>query len=98
MDCKGRPSPKMKVRKRILNPIESHTRVEVTTKRDGLILIDPNPKLFTNEMGLVAVGVANVAQDKLFKVLVANFGATQVELCSLPAISNRLRTRQTLCN
>lgn len=53
-------------------------------KLDSLILFEQNPKLFNNEMYLVADGVDNVADDKPFQILVSNFGSTQIELCPIP--------------
>lgn len=43
-----RPSQKSKVTKRMVIQPYSQTWVEVTTKNKGLILFDPDPKLFTN--------------------------------------------------
>lgn len=50
MDIKGRPSPKIQVTKRIVVKPDAKKLVEVTIKHSGLILVDPDPKLFTNQM------------------------------------------------
>lgn len=90
MDGKGRPSTKIKVTKRIVVQSDTQTWVEVTSNRDGLILFDPDLKRFTKTMCLVAAGVPNVAGDKRFKILVANFASTLVELS--PRKAQPLRT------
>lgn len=79
-------SPKIQVTKLIVLQPYTQTLVEVTSKRDGLMLVDPDPKLFTNQMCLVSAGVANVSSEKPFQVLFANFGRTPIGLCPLQAI------------
>lgn len=81
MTGKGRPSPRIHVTKRILIQPDTKTWVEVLTKHNGLILADPDPKLFTNQMCLVAAGVANIASDKSFKVFVTILWSTPIEPC-----------------
>lgn len=80
MDGKGRSSPKMQVTKRIVVPPEAQKCVEVVTKHESKILVYPDSKLFTNQMSLVAAGVANVRRDEPLKALVTNFGSTPIEL------------------
>lgn len=73
--------------------MQSDTRnwLKVLTKHKGLILVNADPKLFSKQMYLVIAVVASVASDKNFKVIVANFRSTAIELCP-----DRLSPRHTL--
>ena len=51
----------------------SQTWVDVTTQVNGLILVQPKPKLYDTHNCLAGTGVAQVQSDKPFRILVANF-------------------------
>lgn len=85
---KNLPSLKIQVTKRIVIPHDSQTCVEVISKHDGLILVNPDSKLLTNQMSLMAAGVANVRREEPVKVLVANFRSTPIKH-SPPAVNHK---------
>lgn len=84
---KNRSSPKIKVTKSVVLKSDQQTRVEVVSKRDGLMLVDSYPNLFSKQMCLVASGIANVSADQPLRLLVANFGSTSIELRPRKAIT-----------
>lgn len=87
MDRKGRPSPNIQDAKLIVLHSDIQSWVEFSNKCDGLILVDPDPKLFITQMCLLATGVTNVTGENPFHVLFANFSWTQIELRPRQAIS-----------
>ena len=70
----GKVSNKIQVHERTYIPSETQAWVQVTTQKEGLILVDSLPKLYENDMCLAGAGVTEVEPNKLFQILVANFG------------------------
>lgn len=66
---------------------DTQTWAQVVTIQNGPIFAAPDPNLLTNQIFLVATGVANVSTNKSFKLLVANFGSIPIELCQLQSIT-----------
>lgn len=87
MDGNGRPSSKTQITKRIVLQPDTQIWVEGTTKSNGLILVDPDHKLFTNQICLVPARVSNVVSGKPFQVLFSNFGSKPVGLFLLRSIA-----------
>ena len=63
----------------ILKP-GSQTWIEAITQSSGLVLVEPNKKLYESHMCLAGNGIAQVERDKPFRILVANFGRTERKL------------------
>lgn len=78
----------MKVPKCIVLQPDAQTCFKVVNKHDGLILVYPDPKLSTNQMCVVAAGLANLRSEKPFKVVGSKFGSTLVTLCPQRAIAS----------
>ena len=75
-----RCSPQIRVTKHVKLQPDTQTWVEVVTKRQGLILVEPVERLYNDKTCLNAAGVADVWSEEPFKLLVANFGPTSVDL------------------
>ena len=75
-----RCSPRIRVTKRVKLQPDTQTWVEVVTKRQGLILVEPVERLYNDRTCLTAAGVADVRSNEPFKLLVANFGPKAVDL------------------
>ena len=75
-----RASRKITVTKPATLKPNSQTWVEVSTQTSGLVLVEPNKKLYDSHMCLAGNGIAQVERDKPFRILVANFGETQRKL------------------
>ncbi len=61
-------------------PAHSQSWVSVTSKKAGLILLEPHQRLYQTWLCLAATGVAQVQPDKPFQILVANFSEEPIKL------------------
>ena len=73
-------SNKLKVVKPLSIPPMTKATVTVQSDRGGLCFLQPNPKMATNQLSLMASGIMDIYPNKPFEVLVANFGHTPVLL------------------
>lgn len=69
----GRVSDKVRVATSVKIPAHSQTWVQVTTKKHGLVVLQPLPSLFEKQKLSCTNGVVQVEPDRIFKVLIANF-------------------------
>ena len=54
--------------------------VKVKTQSSGLVVIEPNQRLFENHQGLSEAGVQQVEPGKTFRIFIAKFGKHYVDL------------------
>lgn len=93
---KNRASPNIKTIKRVRLKLEIRTCIEVTTKRRGMILMDPYQQLYTNTIRIVCSSIADVRSDKKpFGILVANFGDLTVDLLPHQEVSTAFMHQET---
>ena len=79
-DKNGRISPTVKMAESIT--IEPHNQawVKVTTKRRGLVILQPSPKLYATHALVCTNGVVSVEPNIPFHILVANFSDSPKKL------------------
>ena len=93
---KDKTSPKIKTTRRVKLTAATQTWVEVVTKRDGTILVDPHMPLYTNVMCIAGTGVANVKANLPFRILIANFGDNDVTLAPQQVVAKASGHPETL--
>lgn len=64
----------MKACESVKVPSHSQTRVSVTAKRRGLVVIRPHSRLYANQLKAFTNVVSTIEPNQPFRVLVANFG------------------------
>ena len=67
-------TPKVRVAIPVKLEPGTQTFVTVTTKRHGLMVLQPSEKLYQTNQVIVSNGVVQVEPDKPFRILLANFG------------------------
>ena len=72
--AKGRRGGKVHVTESVTLPPETQTWVKVRTEEHGLVMIDPNARMYDTHLCLAGNGIAQVNPGKEFQILVANFG------------------------
>lgn len=77
--CNGRSLTKIKYTTQITIQSDNKTWVELSMKREILILVDPISKLFTNQICFLVSWLANVTYKKPFQILDDNFGWTLIK-------------------
>ena len=77
----GRTTPKVRVATPVKLEPGTQTFVTVTTKRHGLMVLQPSEKLYQTNQVIASNGVVQVEPDKPFRILLANFGQAPYTLC-----------------
>jgi len=77
---RDRISPKVKATKRTRLHPGMQTWVEVTTDREGTIMIEPNDQLYHNLLCRAGTGIMDVKRDQPFHILVANFAEHPIDI------------------
>ena len=72
--AKGRASPKVKCSRAVILQPGTQTWVEVTTDRNGLLVVQPHDKLYQTGRVLATNGIVEVEPHQKFHLLMANFG------------------------
>ena len=80
-------------------PAQSQTWVSVTSKKSGLIQIEPHNRLYQTHLCLAATGINEVQPNKPFHILVANFSEEPVSLakgqCIAKVVGSPKRLRES---